>query len=83
VQAAHLESARVLDATAAEADHQRSECDAYVDTKLAEFEDLLTHTLRTVGKGRIHLRAPVNGVSPLAHTGAPAAGPAPYDYSAQ
>ncbi|GAA3055455.1 DivIVA domain-containing protein [Actinokineospora globicatena] len=60
VQAAHAESARVLDATAEEAARQRDECDAYVDGKLAEFEDLLTHTLRTVGKGRSHLRGPVS-----------------------
>ncbi|MET0235777.1 MAG: DivIVA domain-containing protein [Kibdelosporangium sp.] len=57
VQAAHVESNRILDVTAQEADRQRSECDAYVDGKLAEFEDLLAHTLRTVGKGRTHLRA--------------------------
>jgi cell division septum initiation protein DivIVA len=59
VQAAHAESARIMDAAADEADRQRTECDAYVDTKLAEFEDLLTHTLRTVGKGRAHMRPPV------------------------
>jgi cell division septum initiation protein DivIVA len=57
VHAAHVESNRILEATAAEADRQRGECDAYVDSKLAEFEELLAHTLRTVGKGRSHLRA--------------------------
>ncbi|WP_018682081.1 DivIVA domain-containing protein [Actinokineospora enzanensis] len=67
VQTAHQESARVVDAAADEANRQRADCDAYVDGKLAEFEDLLTHTLRTVGKGRIHLRGPVP------------AGPAGYD----
>jgi hypothetical protein len=30
-----------------------------VDGKLGEFEELLTHTLRTVGKGRSHLRPPM------------------------
>jgi cell division septum initiation protein DivIVA len=57
VHAAHVESNRILEAGAAEAERQRGECDAYVDGKLAEFEDLLAHTLRTVGKGRSHLRA--------------------------
>lgn len=82
VMAAHAESARVLDATAVEADQQRAECDAYVDTKLAEFEELLAHTLRTVGKGRTHLRGPRGGMaSLLAKNGAPQ--DAPFDYSAQ
>jgi cell division septum initiation protein DivIVA len=57
VHAAHVESNRIVDAGTAEAERQRTECDAYVDGKLAEFEDLLAHTLRTVGKGRSHLRA--------------------------
>jgi cell division septum initiation protein DivIVA len=83
VQAAHLESARVLDATAAEADQQRVECDAYVDNKLAEFEELLAHTLRTVGKGRTHLRGPRGAIpSPLTPGGVPQHDQ-PYDYSAQ
>jgi cell division septum initiation protein DivIVA len=72
VQAAHAESARILDATADEAARQRNECDGYVDSKLGEFEDLLAHTLRTVGKGRTHLRgAMVNGA---------AASVQPFDY---
>ena len=57
VQASHLESARILDATADEATRQRGECDEYVDGKLSEFADLLSHTLRTVSKGRAHLRS--------------------------
>ncbi|MEU4803514.1 DivIVA domain-containing protein [Actinosynnema sp. NPDC023587] len=68
-QAAHAESARVLDAAQSEAIRLRSECDAYVDGKLADFEDLLAHTLRSVGKGRSHLRGP--GVTGAA---------APFDY---
>ncbi len=72
VRAAHAESARVLDATADEAARQRAECDAYVDGKLAEFEDMLTHTLRTVAKGRTHLRGPMTGVP---------AGAVPFDYN--
>jgi len=43
-----------------------------VDEKLGEFEDLLAHTLRTVGKGRSHLRAPL----------ASAGSARPYDYQA-
>jgi cell division septum initiation protein DivIVA len=85
VQAAHVESNRILDATAQEADRQRAECDAYVDGKLAEFEDLLAHTLRTVGKGRTHLRATqVTGIhAPNPHVqGAlpQKTGAAPFDY---
>jgi hypothetical protein len=59
VQAAHAESARVLDAAQTEIEQIRAECDAYVDDKLGEFEELLTHTLRSVGKGRSRLRPPV------------------------
>lgn len=69
VQAAHAESGRLLDATQAEIDRVRAECDAYVDEKLGEFEDLLAHTLRTVGKGRSRLQPPMA-----------AAGGRPFDY---
>ncbi|OLR91572.1 polysaccharide deacetylase family protein [Actinokineospora bangkokensis] len=77
VQAARAESTRILDAAAAEAARQKADCDAYVDDKLGEFEDLLSHTLRSVSKGRLHLRGGA------AFTGAPAAvvpGGAPFDY---
>jgi cell division septum initiation protein DivIVA len=63
VQAAHAESARLMDATQAEIDQVRTECDAYVDDKLGEFEELLTHTLRTVNKGRSQLRPPAAAVN--------------------
>jgi len=79
VQAAHLESARILDATADEVTRQRGECDEYVDSKLAEFADLLSHTLRTVSKGRAHLRSSAAGLPPAPP---PAPEPAPFDYSA-
>lgn len=69
VQAAHAESARVLDAASGEANRLRGECDAYVDGKLADFEDLLAHTLRTVGKGRASLRSPMS--SAASSSGAP------------
>lgn len=55
-RAAHAESAKVLDAAQDEADRLRDECDRYVDERLAELEDLLTKTLRTVGRGRSALR---------------------------
>ena len=44
------------DAAHAESDRMRSECDLYVDTKLAEFEEFLTGTVRSVGRGRQQLR---------------------------
>lgn len=57
VQAARAESARLLDAAQDEADRLRDECDKYVDGRLAELEDTLTATLRTVGRGRSALRS--------------------------
>ncbi|GLZ43776.1 DivIVA domain-containing protein [Actinokineospora sp. NBRC 105648] len=72
VAAAHAESARVLDASSDESARQRAECDAYVEGKLAEFEDFLSHTLRTVAKGRSHLRGTMSGVP---------AGAVPFDYN--
>jgi cell division septum initiation protein DivIVA len=81
VQAAHLESARILDATADELTRQRGECDEYVDGKLGEFADLLSHTLRTVSKGRAHLRAGAAGVG-VPPAAPPTPEPAPFDYSA-
>lgn len=57
VRAAHTESARILDEAHDEADRLRDECDRYVDERLAELEDTLTKTLRTVGRGRSALRS--------------------------
>lgn len=57
VRAAHAESATIIDAAQDEADRLRDECDKYVDDRLAEFEDVLTKTLRTVGRGRSALRS--------------------------
>jgi cell division septum initiation protein DivIVA len=59
VQAAHSEARRIVDEANEDAERLRSECDAYVDSRLADFEDLLSRTLRTVGKGRQQLRSPV------------------------
>ena len=40
----------------AEADRLRGDCDIYVDEKLAQFEEVLTGTLRSVNRGRHQLR---------------------------
>jgi cell division septum initiation protein DivIVA len=55
VRNSHAEGARVVDAADAEAERLRRECDGYVDTKLAEFEDTLGKALRTVSQGRSQL----------------------------
>ena len=56
VQTATLEATRLIDTAHAEADRLRGECDIYVDSKLAEFEDYLNGTLRSVSRGRHQLR---------------------------
>lgn len=56
VAAARAESERVIDQGHAEADRLRGECDVYVDNKLADFEEILTATIRSVGRGRQQLR---------------------------
>ncbi|GAB2669975.1 DivIVA domain-containing protein [Gordonia jinhuaensis] len=56
VAAAKSEADRIVDAAHAESDRQRGECDVYVDSKLAEFEDILTTTMRSVNRGRQQLR---------------------------
>src|ERR1700733_502496 len=56
VQSANAESARLIDAAHVEADRLRGECDIYVDSKLAEFEEHLNTTLRSVNRGRHQLR---------------------------
>jgi cell division septum initiation protein DivIVA len=56
-QAARKQSAEIIGAAQDEADRLRDECDRYVDDRLAEFEEVLTKTLRTVGKGRSSLRS--------------------------
>ncbi len=58
-QAARTEAKRIVDEAHDDAERLRSECDAYVDSRLADFEDLLSKTLRTVGKGRQQLRSPM------------------------
>ena len=56
VAAAKSEAERIIDAAHAEADRLRGDCDVYVDEKLAEFEEILTGTLRSVNRGRHQLR---------------------------
>ena len=56
VAAAKSEAERIIDAAHAEADRMRGDCDVYVDEKLAQFEEILTGTLRSVNRGRHQLR---------------------------
>ena len=56
VATATAEATRLIDSAHAESDRLRGECDIYVDSKLAEFEDYLNGTLRSVGRGRHQLR---------------------------
>ena len=53
---ATAEATCLIDTAHAEADRLRGECDIYVDNKLAEFEEYLNGTLRSVGRGRHQLR---------------------------
>ena len=55
VRTANAEAARIVESAEAEADRLRRECDAYVDAKLAEFEDTLGKALATVTRGRSQL----------------------------
>jgi cell division septum initiation protein DivIVA len=52
VHAAHIESGRVIDAGERESDRLRAECDQYIETSLASFEETLTRTLQVVQRGR-------------------------------
>lgn len=56
VRMANEEATRVRDSAHADSDKLRSDCDRYVDQKLAEFEESLTSVLHTVGKDRAALR---------------------------
>ena len=55
VRIADEEAARVRDAAHAESDRRREECDAYIDDKMAHFEEFLGSTIRTVVRGREEL----------------------------
>lgn len=60
VRIADEEAARVRDAAHSESDRRREECDAYIDEKMARFEEFLGTTIRTVTRGREEL----HGVGP-------------------
>ncbi|NLD86588.1 MAG: DivIVA domain-containing protein [Actinomycetales bacterium] len=60
VRIADEEAARVRDAAHSESDRRREECDAYIDEKMAHFEEFLSATIRTVTRGREEL----HGVGP-------------------
>ncbi|MHA6763069.1 cell division initiation protein [Streptacidiphilus sp. PAMC 29251] len=58
------EADRILAEARAESEEERREADDYVDSKLANFEVVLTKTLGAIGRGRQKLRtggAPVDG----------------------
>ena len=45
-----------MESAHADSDRLRTECDRYVDSTLATFEESLSNTLRTVGRDRAALR---------------------------
>ena len=55
MRSANAEAVHIVDSAEAEADRLRRECDAYVDAKLADFEDALGKALATVTRGRSQL----------------------------
>ena len=61
---AQAEANRILAEAKTESEEERREADDYVDSKLANFEVVLTKTLGAIGRGRAKLRtggAPVEG----------------------
>lgn len=71
VRIADEEAARVRDAAHAESERRREECDAYIDEKMARFEEFLGTTMRTVSRGReeLHGVAPVGRREPTGRRG--------------
>ena len=64
VMRSQAEADRLLASARAESEEERREADDYVDSKLANFEVVLTKTLGAIGRGRAKLRvggAPVEG----------------------
>ena len=57
VRIASQEADRVRDAAHAESERRREECDSYIDEKMAQFEEFLSSTVRTVVRGREELHA--------------------------
>lgn len=64
VRVAEEEARRIVESAHSDSDRLRRECDHYVDSTLAQFEESLTGTLRTVSRDRSALRkgAGVSGV---------------------
>lgn len=56
VRNAQAEAKRIIESAHADSDRLRTECDRYVDSTLADFEETLTTTLRTVNRDRSALR---------------------------
>lgn len=56
VRRANEEAHRVVDAAHADSNRLRMECDTYVDGKLADFEESLSATLRTISRDRAAIR---------------------------
>ncbi|QGU02320.1 V-type ATP synthase subunit E [Corynebacterium kalinowskii] len=56
VRRANEEAHRVVDAAHTDSNRLRMECDTYVDGKLAEFEESLSATLRTISRDRAAIR---------------------------
>ncbi|MFE6056651.1 ATP synthase F0 subunit B [Kitasatospora sp. NPDC056446] len=68
VRRAQAEADRILDGARSEVETKRAEADDYVDSKLANFEVVLTKTLGAVGRGRTKLRGD-SGVFETEHEG--------------
>ena len=62
VREANDEANRLLSDAHADSSRLREECDRYVDSKLAEFEQTLQETLRNVGRNRSVLRSGAGAV---------------------
>ncbi|MDH6710266.1 vacuolar-type H+-ATPase subunit H [Kitasatospora sp. MAA19] len=70
VRRAQAEADRILAEARAEVETKRAEADDYVDSKLANFEVVLTKTLGSVGRGRTKLRGD-SSVFETEHEGEP------------
>lgn len=68
VRRAQNEADRILAEARAEVETKRAEADDYVDSKLANFEVVLTKTLGAVGRGRQKLRGSVYEQAPEGET---------------
>jgi cell division septum initiation protein DivIVA len=56
VREAEAEARRIIESAHADSDRLRRECDQYVDSTLAQFEESLNGSLRTVSRDRSALR---------------------------